>query len=56
MVTEPERTRAVFAHALKSTFAITPENKTIDLPKGSLTLLSYAVVANLVADGEVELV
>jgi len=56
MVTEPETTRAVFAHALKKTVARTPEGKTIDLPQGSLTLLSYAAVADLVAAGEVELV
>jgi hypothetical protein len=30
--------------------------KTVDLAKGSLTLLSFAAVADLVAKGDVELV
>ncbi|KAJ6602448.1 GINS complex Sld5 component [Mycena vulgaris] len=55
IITEPETTRAVFAHALKNTIARTPEG-TIDLAKGSLTLLSFAAVADLVAAGDVELV
>ncbi|KAJ6617974.1 hypothetical protein B0H10DRAFT_2031541 [Mycena sp. CBHHK59/15] len=56
MVTQPETTRAVFAHALKATVARTREGKAIDLAKGSLTLLSFEAVADLVASGEVELV
>ncbi|KAJ7904990.1 hypothetical protein B0H13DRAFT_2509863 [Mycena leptocephala] len=56
MVTEPDTTRAVFAHARKKTVARTPEGKTVDLAKGSLTLLSFAAVADLVAKGDVELV
>ncbi|KAJ7090563.1 hypothetical protein C8R43DRAFT_908391 [Mycena crocata] len=56
MITEPERTRAVFAHALKNTIAKTPEGKIVDLARGSLTLVSFAAVADLVASGDVELV
>ncbi|KAJ6589050.1 hypothetical protein B0H19DRAFT_1102714 [Mycena capillaripes] len=56
MVTEPDTTRAVFAHARKNTVARTQEGKTIDLARGSLTLLSFAAVADLVAAGDVELV
>jgi len=56
MVTEPDTTRAVFAHARQATMAKTPEGKTIELAKGSLTLVSFAAVADLVADGTVELV
>ncbi|KAJ7086486.1 hypothetical protein B0H15DRAFT_844927 [Mycena belliarum] len=56
MITEPETTRAVFAHARKDTIARTPEGKTVDLAQGSLTLLSFAAVADLVASGDVELV
>ncbi|KAJ7186785.1 hypothetical protein C8R46DRAFT_1157963 [Mycena filopes] len=56
MVTEPDTTRAVFAHARKNTIARTPEGKTVDLAKGSLTLLSFAAVSDLVSSGDVELV
>ncbi|KAJ7736782.1 hypothetical protein DFH07DRAFT_893160, partial [Mycena maculata] len=56
MVTEPETTRAVFALARRNTIARTPEGKTVDLAKGSLTLLSFAAVADLVAAGDVQLV
>ncbi|KAK7028267.1 DNA replication complex GINS protein SLD5 [Favolaschia claudopus] len=56
MVTEPDTTRAVFAHARKSTTVKTPEGAVIDLAKGSLTLLSFSAVADLIADGTVELV
>ncbi|KAJ7280309.1 hypothetical protein C8J57DRAFT_1302244 [Mycena rebaudengoi] len=56
MITEPETTRAVFAHARKRCEAKTPEGKIIDLAQGSLTLLSFAAVADLVASGDVELV
>ncbi|KAJ7334782.1 hypothetical protein DFH08DRAFT_939541, partial [Mycena albidolilacea] len=51
MVTEPDTTRAVFAHARNSCTARTPENKIIDLAKGSLMLVSFAAVADLVAKG-----
>ncbi|KAJ7119513.1 hypothetical protein C8R44DRAFT_831892 [Mycena epipterygia] len=56
MITEPQTTRAVFAHALKNTIARTPEGRTIDLARGSLTLLSFAAVSDLVTSGDVELV
>ncbi|KAJ7475153.1 hypothetical protein B0H11DRAFT_2034366 [Mycena galericulata] len=56
MVTEPDTTRAVFAHALRNTIARTPEGKTVDLAKGSLTLVSFAAVSDLVESGDVELV
>ncbi|KAF8131272.1 hypothetical protein K438DRAFT_1999026 [Mycena galopus ATCC 62051] len=55
-VTEPDATRAVFAHARKTTVARTPEGNTVNLAKGSLTLLSFAAVADLIAQGDVELV
>ncbi|KAJ7673452.1 hypothetical protein B0H17DRAFT_947248 [Mycena rosella] len=56
MITEPETTRAVFAHALEDVTVRTPEGRTVDLKQGSLTLLSFAAVANLIASGQVELV
>ncbi|KAJ7764747.1 hypothetical protein B0H16DRAFT_1673941 [Mycena metata] len=56
MVTEPDTTRAVFAHARKGTIARTPEGKTVDLAKGSLTLLSFSAVSDLVSSGDVQLV
>ncbi|KAJ7641413.1 hypothetical protein FB45DRAFT_900158 [Roridomyces roridus] len=56
MVTEPDTRRAVFAHALRNTVARTPDGKTIDLAKGSLTLIAFAAVAELITRGDVELV
>ncbi|KAJ7629422.1 hypothetical protein DFH06DRAFT_1102429 [Mycena polygramma] len=57
MVTEPDTTRAVFAHARKKvTVPTSDRGRTIDLAKGSLTLLAFGAVAALVAKGEVELV
>ncbi|KAF7301151.1 DNA replication complex GINS protein SLD5 [Mycena indigotica] len=56
MVTEPETTRPVFAHALKNTIARTHRGKVADMSRGSLMLLPFSAVTDQIANGEVELV
>ncbi|KAF7331565.1 DNA replication complex GINS protein SLD5 [Mycena kentingensis (nom. inval.)] len=56
MMTEPETTRAVFAHALRNTVVRTSEGMTIDMPKGSITLLAFSNVSDQIAQGDIELV
>ncbi|KAF7313322.1 DNA replication complex GINS protein SLD5 [Mycena chlorophos] len=56
MVTEPDTTRPVFAHARKATTVRTDQGKTFDLSKGGLTLLPFSAVADEISSGRVELV
>ncbi|KIJ98889.1 hypothetical protein K443DRAFT_103217 [Laccaria amethystina LaAM-08-1] len=57
MVTEPDKSRPVFVHALTKCPRITlPDGATLDMEKGHISLTPYSVVEQLVARGEVELI
>ncbi|EDR06116.1 uncharacterized protein LACBIDRAFT_294753 [Laccaria bicolor S238N-H82] len=57
MVTEPDKSRPVFVHALTRCPRITlPDGATLDMEKGHISLTLYSVVEQLVARGEVELI
>ncbi|KAF8896850.1 hypothetical protein CPB84DRAFT_1731501 [Gymnopilus junonius] len=57
MVTEPDKSRPVFVHALKQCPRIRlPDGAALDMEKGHISLMPYAVVEQLVARGEVELI
>jgi len=57
MVTEPDKSRAVFVHARVDCPPVRlPDGTTLEMEKGHISLTPYAVVEQLVARGEVELV
>ncbi|KJA17328.1 hypothetical protein HYPSUDRAFT_1103641 [Hypholoma sublateritium FD-334 SS-4] len=57
MVTEPDTSRPVFVHALKQCPTVRlPDGATLDMKKGHVSLMPYAIVEQLVARGEVELI
>ncbi|KAF9555942.1 Sld5-domain-containing protein [Agrocybe pediades] len=57
MISEPDKTRPVFVHALQRCPRIRlPDGATLDMEKGHISLMPYAVVEQLVARGEVELI
>ncbi|KAJ3482686.1 hypothetical protein NLJ89_g12123 [Agrocybe chaxingu] len=57
MITEPDKSRPVFVHALQRCPRIRlPDGATLDMEKGHISLVPYAVVEQLVARREVELV
>ncbi|KIM87745.1 hypothetical protein PILCRDRAFT_814459 [Piloderma croceum F 1598] len=57
IVTLPDKTRAVFVHARVDCPPVRlPDGTTLEMEKGHISLTPYAVVEQLVARGEVELV
>ncbi|KAF8840127.1 GINS complex, Sld5 component [Paxillus ammoniavirescens] len=57
MVTEPDKTRAVFVHARQNCPPVhLPDGTALEMQKGHISLTPYLVVEQLVARGEVELV
>ncbi|KIK80575.1 hypothetical protein PAXRUDRAFT_158300 [Paxillus rubicundulus Ve08.2h10] len=57
MVTEPDKTRAVFAHARQNCPPVRlPDGTALKMQKGHISLTPYSVVEQLVTRGEVELV
>lgn len=57
MITEPDKTRPVFVHALRRCPPIRlPDGTALEMEKGHISLVPYSVVEQLVARGEVELV
>jgi len=57
MITEPDKTRAVFVHALQDCPHVTfPSGASLAIGKGQIFLTPFYVVEQLVARGEVELV
>jgi len=57
MITEPDKTRAVFVHARVDCPPVKlPDGTTLRMEKGHISLTPYTVVEELVARGEVELV
>ncbi|KAF8197050.1 hypothetical protein BJ912DRAFT_846644 [Pholiota molesta] len=57
MVTEPDKSRPVFVHALKRCPRVRlPDGDTLDMEKGHMSLMPYSVVEQLVLRGEVELI
>ncbi|KAI0051299.1 GINS complex, Sld5 component [Auriscalpium vulgare] len=57
MITEPDKSRAVFVHALNDCPAVRlPDGTTLEIKKGYIVLTPYAVVEELLAFGSVELV
>ncbi|EDR03441.1 uncharacterized protein LACBIDRAFT_307323 [Laccaria bicolor S238N-H82] len=56
-ITEPDKSRPVFVHALTRCPRITlPDGATPDMEKGHISLTPYSVVEQLVARGEVKLI
>jgi len=57
MVTEPDKTRAVFVHARVDCPPVRlPDGTSLQMEKDHISLTPYAVVEQLVARGDVELV
>jgi len=57
MITEPDKTRPVFVHALQRCLPIRlPDGTALEMEKGHISLVPYSVVEQLVAKGEAELV
>ncbi|KAF5319661.1 hypothetical protein D9619_008640 [Psilocybe cf. subviscida] len=57
MITEPDKTRPVFVHALQRCPRVRlPDGATLDMEKGHISLVPFTVVEHLVARGEVELI
>ncbi|GLB42737.1 putative the GINS complex plays an essential role in the initiation of DNA replication [Lyophyllum shimeji] len=57
MITQPDKTRPVFVHALQDCPPIRlPDGTALEMQKGHISLVPYYVVEQLVARGEVELV
>ncbi|KII84746.1 hypothetical protein PLICRDRAFT_340619 [Plicaturopsis crispa FD-325 SS-3] len=57
MITEPDKSRAVFVHARQKCSRIRlPDGGTLDMEKGHISLLPYATAEHLIAREEVELV
>ncbi|KAF9467649.1 hypothetical protein BDZ94DRAFT_1305272 [Collybia nuda] len=57
MITEPDRTRPVFAHALQNCPPVhLPDGESLKMAKGHISLVPFYVVEHLVARGEAELV
>ncbi|KAG6812082.1 hypothetical protein H0H92_004446 [Tricholoma furcatifolium] len=57
MITQPDKTRPVFVHALQDCPPIRlPDGTALEMPKNHISLVPYYVVEQLVARGEVELV
>ncbi|KAF9530665.1 hypothetical protein CPB83DRAFT_850071, partial [Crepidotus variabilis] len=56
MITEPDKSRPVFVHALQRCPRITlPDGAKLEMDKGHISLMPYNIVEQLVARGEVEL-
>ncbi|KAL4072048.1 hypothetical protein J3A83DRAFT_4358361 [Scleroderma citrinum] len=57
MITEPDKTRAVFVYARQNCPPVRlPDGTVLEMQKGHISLTPYSVVEQLVARGEVELV
>jgi len=57
MITEPDKSRPVFVHALQRCPRIQlPDGASLEMEKGHISLMPYSVAENLVARGEVELI
>ncbi|KAG5641445.1 hypothetical protein DXG03_005219 [Asterophora parasitica] len=57
MITQPDKTRPVFVHALQDCPRVRlPDGTALEMRKGHISLVPYHVIENLVARGEVELV
>jgi GINS complex subunit 4 len=57
MITEPDKRRPVFVHALETCPPVRlPDGTSLRMDKGHISLMPYFVVEQLVARGEVELV
>ncbi|KAH9475171.1 DNA replication complex GINS protein sld5 [Psilocybe cubensis] len=57
MITEPDKSRPVFVHARQRCPRIRlPDGATLDMEKGHISLMPYAIVEELVARGDVELI
>ncbi|KAH7923223.1 GINS complex, Sld5 component, partial [Leucogyrophana mollusca] len=57
IVTEPDKSRAVFVHARQNCAPVRlPDGTALEMQKGHISLTPYSVVEQLIARGEVELV
>jgi len=56
MITEPDKSRPVFVHALRRCPIRLPDGTAFNMKKGHISLMPYSVIEHLVARGEVELV
>ncbi|KDQ57955.1 hypothetical protein JAAARDRAFT_129327 [Jaapia argillacea MUCL 33604] len=57
MITEPDKTRAVFAHAREHCPPVRlPDGTALEMEKGRISLVPYHVIEHLLARGSVELV